>query len=311
VIVAARGIHEGECTVQASNLEVGMATVLITGCSSGFGLEAALAFARRGDTVCATMRNLAKADALRKRAADEGVEIDLVALDVTDDASVATAIAEIEQRHGTVDVLVNNAGIGIEGAVETVRMEGARALMETNFWGVLRMIRAVLPGMRAQRSGVIVNVSSLAARIPGTMYEGMYAASKHALGALSESLAGEVLPFNIRVVVIEPGFFATEISNNGLNRGSGAIGTAYEADHDWFMGFMHSGVDNGADPRVVADAIVAAVDDAATPLHVAVGDDAAMYLALWEQGPTYEAWMATALPVVEAAIGPRPAPPAP
>jgi NAD(P)-dependent dehydrogenase (short-subunit alcohol dehydrogenase family) len=257
------------------------------------------------------MRNVAKADPLLKRAAVEGVEIDVVALDVVDDAWVAAAIADVQQRHGTIDVLVNNAGIGIEGAVETVRMDDARALMETNFWGALRMMRAVLPGMRAQRSGVIINVSSLTARIPGTMYEGMYAASKHALGALSESLAGEVSPFNIRVVVIEPGFFATEISNNGLSRGTGAAGTEYEVDHEWFMGFMHSGVDNGADPRVVADAIVAAADDPATPLHVAVGDDAALYVALWEQAPTYEGWMATALPVVEAAIGPRPAPPAP
>lgn len=288
-----------------------MATVLITGCSSGFGLEAALAFARRGDTVCATMRNLAKADPLRKRAADEGVDVDVVALDVDDDASVAAAMADIQQRHGTIDVLVNNAGIGIEGAVETMRMDDARALMETNFWGALRMMRAVLPGMRAQRAGVIVNVSSITARIPGTMYEGIYAASKHALGALSESLAGEVSPFNIRVVVIEPGFFATEISNNGLSRGAGATGTDYEVDHDWFMKFMHGGVDNGADPRVVADAIVAAANDPATPLHTTVGDDAAMYVALREQTVTYEAWMEAAIPIVEGTIGPRPAPPTP
>ena len=111
-----------------------MAVVLITGCSSGFGLETALAFTRRGDTVCATMRNVAKADALRKRAADQGIDVDVVALDVTDDASVASAVADVQSRLGAIDVLVNNAGISANGAVETISMDDARALMETNFW---------------------------------------------------------------------------------------------------------------------------------------------------------------------------------
>src|SRR4029079_7710696 len=120
------------------------------------------------------------------------------------------------------------AGIGYDGAVETVLEADARALMETNFWGAFRMIRAVLPEMRERRGGVIVNVSSLAGRIPGTLYNSMYAASKHALGTLSESLATEVGPFNVRVVCVEPGFFSTEIIANARTIDDGMVGSEYE-----------------------------------------------------------------------------------
>jgi NAD(P)-dependent dehydrogenase (short-subunit alcohol dehydrogenase family) len=285
-----------------------MAVVLITGCSSGFGLEAALAFAKRGDTAVATMRNLGKADALRKRAADAGVEVDLEALDVVDDASVAAAVAAVIERHGQIDVLVNNAGVGYGGSVEHMPMDNARALMETNFWGALRAIRAVLPGMRATRSGVIINVTSLAGRLPGTMYESLYSASKHALGAVSESLAAEVAPWGIRVVCIEPGFFATEISNNSDEVEEGTVGSAYEADATWFASFMSQSVSGGADPAIVADAIVAAADDPAPVLHQAIGDDAALYLSVLADAGSYEGWMAAAVPIVESIAGPRPQP---
>ena len=285
-----------------------MAVVLITGCSSGFGLEASIAFAERGDTVVATMRNLGKADPLRKRAADAGVEVDLEALDVTSDESVATAVAAVIERHGAIDVLVNNAGVGFGGAVEMMPIDAARELMETNFWGALRAIRAVLPGMREKRAGVIINVTSLAGRLPGTMYEGMYSVSKHALGTLSESLAGETAPFGIRVVCIEPGFFATEISNNNQGVDHGTDGTPYEADANWFRSFMESSVDSGADPRIVADAIVAAANDPDAVLHQAIGDDATAYLSVLEAAGSFEGWMEGAIPIVESIAGPRPTP---
>ena len=285
-----------------------MAVVLITGCSSGFGLEAALAFARRGDTVCATMRNLGKADALRKRAADDGVEVDLEALDVTDDASVAAGIAAVVERHGPIDVLVNNAGVGFGGPVETMPLDVAQALFDTNFWGAVRTSRTVLPSMRQRRTGVIINVTSLSGLIPGALYTGMYAASKHALGALSEALATELGPFGVRVVCVAPGFFATEIVHNSDSADDGTAGSAYEADATWWNGFMNSSVDNGADARVVAEIIVDASRSADTPLHVPVGDDAALYLDLWDQTRTYEGWIAAAIPVVEMTAGPRPIP---
>lgn len=284
-----------------------MGAVVITGCSSGFGLETALAFARRRRATCATMRNVARADVLRKRAFDEGLDVDVVSLDVTDDASVVTAMGEIRDRYGSIDVLVNNAGVDYDGAVETISMDGARTLLETNFWGPVRMIRAVLPGMRDLRLGVIVNVSSLAGRIPGYPYGGFYSASKHALGALSESLATEVSPFGIRVVCVEPGAYATEIDNNARGVDNGIAQSAYRADYGWFHAFMTS--QPAAAPHVVADAIVTAVEDQATPLHRAIGDDADLLIPLWEQAHTFEHWSQTATQIVEGIVGPRPAAP--
>jgi len=285
-----------------------MAVVLITGCSSGIGLEAAIAFAARGDAVVATMRNLAKADALRKRAADAGVEVDLEALDVTSDESVAGAVAAVSERHGPVDVLVNNAGVGFGGPIEAMPVEAARDLMETNFWGALRAIRTVLPGMRERRRGAIVNVTSIAGRLPGTPYEGMYAVSKHALGTLSESLAFETAPFGIKVVCIEPGFFATEITNNAEHVDQGAEGSPYEADAEWFRSFMEGSVTAGADPRLVADAIVAAAHDPQAPLHQPIGEDAQLYLSMLEGAGSFEGWTEASLPIVESVAGPRPTP---
>src|SRR4051794_4132694 len=243
-----------------------MSVVVITGCSSGFGLEAAIAFAERGDTVVATMRNLGKADELKKRAADAGVEVDLEQLDVRDDASVATAFANILGRHGQIDVLVNNAGVGFGGPIETMPMDAALAVMDTNFFGTFRCTRAVLPGMRAQRSGAIVNVSSTSGLLPGQMYTSIYSASKHAVNALSAALASETEPFGIRVASICPGFFATEIGHNNDATDNGIATSAYEADATWWDTFMQGSIDAGADPRVVADAIVAAATDEAPVL---------------------------------------------
>lgn len=284
-----------------------MAVVLITGCSSGFGLETALAFARRGDVTVATMRNLAKADALRDRAGAAGGGVDIVQLDVNDEASVASAIAGVIERYGTVDVLVNNAGVASNGAVETMSMESAQHLMDTNFWGPIRCIRAVLPSMRAQGSGVIVNVSSIASRVPATAYTSMYAESKPAINAVSEALAVEVQPFGIRVVSIEPGFFETAIVDNNLDLGRELEGP-YAEDEAWIRAFFDAGVGGGASPAIVADVIVRAASDPSTPLHTTVGDDAELYLGLLAQVDGFEGWMNAVTPIVEAAVGPRPVP---
>lgn len=282
-----------------------MGVVLITGCSSGIGLEAALAFARRGDIVVATMRNLSRAEQLTSRADAEDLQIDLRQLDVNDDSSVGRAVSEIIETHGTVDVAVNNAGVANRGPIETQSFDNAMALMDTNFWGPIRVIRAVLPTMRARGSGVIVNVSSLAGLLPGTPYAGMYAASKHALGTISEALAGEVDRFGIRVASIEPGFFATEIADNNLSVDEESD-PAYAADQEWLAGYLETNVEDGADPAAVAAAIMAAVDDPETSVHNPVGDDAAMMLALLDEVDGYEGWRNVAIPIVEQVAGPRP-----
>lgn len=283
-----------------------MGVVLITGCSSGIGLETALAFARRGDTTYASMRNPAKADRLRARADDEGLELEVIALDVTDDVSVTTAIDAVHARHGTIDVLVNNAGLGHTGAVEVIEIVRARAIMETNLWGAVRTIRAVAPFMRTQRHGVIVNVSSVSGRVPAGPYDGFYTASKHALGALSESLVWELSPFGVRVVCIEPGFFATDIfANSDMHDVDQS--SPYAADNAWANDFQNkSGEAGGGDPAVVAAAITRAVDDEATPLHHLVGDDAFVFVNVAAQAGTFEKWLPIATEGFEAVSGPRP-----
>lgn len=284
-----------------------MSVVLITGCSSGFGLEASLAFARNGDTVVATMRNLDKASRLRERAADSGLDIEIDRLDVSDDASVAAAVAATVERHGTIDALVNNAGLGHRAPVETMSIDNAMRVMDTNFWGAMRMVRAVVPLMREQRSGVIINVSSIASRLPALPYNTMYAASKAALNALSEALAGEMASFGVRVVSIEPGFFDTEITSNTPTRHE-SVGDVYAADVGWFQSFADASVANAADPTQVAEVIVEAANDPSTALHLPVGDDAAMYLEMFRDVEHYEGWVdGVVVPTVEQSVGPRPA----
>jgi NAD(P)-dependent dehydrogenase (short-subunit alcohol dehydrogenase family) len=276
-----------------------MGVVLITGCSTGIGLRTAVAFARAGETVVASMRNTGKADGLRKAAAAAGVEVDLVTLDVTDEASARAAIDDVLARHGRIDVLVNNAGVGLSGAVEDFPEEQARTALETNFWGPVRMARLVLPGMRAQGSGVIVNISSITGRLPAFPCYGFYAAGKHAIGALSESLAAEVAPFGVRVVCIEPGYYDTALSDTvdqmaaQLDESSPYAGVSH-----LMLDFSKSALVNGGDPNDVADAVVAAVADVNSPLHVHVGDDAEQLLQLWDQTRTFE----TFIPAANAAL---------
>lgn len=280
--------------------------VLITGCSSGIGLETALAFARKGDTTFASMRNPAKSKALMSRAREEGLEIELLQLDVTHDASVSAAVGEVEKRHGALDVLVNNAGVGYDGAIETIDIDRARAVYEANVWGPVRMSRAAIPNMRAQKSGVIINVTSVAGRVPGNAFMGFYGSSKHAMNTLSEALFDELEPYGIRVVCIEPGFFATEIITNAddIPRDTGP----YAAQHEWILDFYRKSVASvGGHPSVVAEAIVAAADDPSTPVHVLVGEDAIGFVDLVTSLGTFEAWKPVGQQIAEGVAGPRPA----
>src|SRR5260221_11433980 len=182
-------------------------SVLITGCSSGFGLDAAVALARKGWQVFPTMRNLDKRERLDKALADAGVadRATLLQLDVDDAASVDAALQQVfDATGGRLDGLVNNAGISLGGAFEDVDDADVRRVMETNFFGVLALTKAVLPAMRAQRSGHVLIVSSNSA-FSGAPGMSAYTASKWAVEGWAESLAFEVSPFGIQVVLVEPG----------------------------------------------------------------------------------------------------------
>ena len=243
-----------------------MGTVVITGCSTGFGLLSALSFARRGDRVFATMRNTAKAGALKESAAAENLAVDIVELDVTDDDSVARGVDAVLEQAGTIDVLVNNAGIAVGGAIELVSDADARSMFETNVFGALRMSKACLPAMRAQQSGSIVNVSSLAGRMAAP-FNGIYAATKHALCAISEAMRLEVEPFGVRVVSVEPGFFRTEIGRTADQNTTLDSSSPYGAREAAAVRNNIESVDLGGDPQIVADLIVEAAYSADDNLH--------------------------------------------
>ncbi|MEX1255453.1 MAG: SDR family oxidoreductase [Dehalococcoidia bacterium] len=261
-----------------------MSVVLITGCSSGIGKVTALEFARRGDTVFATMRDLSKGAALHGEAAGAGLDVGLLALDVTDDASVRVAVETVIERAGRIDVLVNNAGMGAHGAVEEFADEEVLRAFDANVFGVVRLVRAVAPHMRGQRSGTIINISSIAGRV-ATAFGGIYAGAKHALEGLSDALYYELHPFGVRVIVVEPGAFATQFSSNRLlARGSGA-GSPYAALDRQFGQAMgrRPGSGQSADPQVVATLIADIATAEGPERRYLVGQDAQLIGTLHKQ----------------------------
>jgi NAD(P)-dependent dehydrogenase (short-subunit alcohol dehydrogenase family) len=238
-------------------------TILITGANSGIGRAAAVRFAAAGDRVYAGMRSTAKADKLLSLAKVEGCEVWPVELDVDDAASVARGVRRVMDDAGHLDVLVNNAGIGWNAAVEDVDVEAAKRVFETNFWGAIRCIQTVLPGMRARRSGHIVNISSVAGRI-AAIGQVIYSSSKWALECLSENLAQEVAPFGIRVSVIEPGVARTAILPKNVGHPQP---TAYEPAYRRMLQFYKKGIEAAVPAEAVADAILAAVRDPGSPFR--------------------------------------------
>jgi NAD(P)-dependent dehydrogenase (short-subunit alcohol dehydrogenase family) len=242
----------------------------ITGVSSGFGRSLAEAAFARGDAVVGTVRNdgqIAPFEALAPGRAHG------VLLDVTDAAAVPRAIEQALARAGAIDVLVNNAGYGLFGALEEVSDAEARLLFDTNVFGTVNVIRAVLPHFRQRNRGHIVNFSSVAGMI-GIAGCSFYCASKHAIEGLSESLALELKPFGIGVTIVEPGGFRTNFAGGSL-KWSEAVSPAYAETIGKMRGFMSSyhGTQTG-DPIKAANAIVRAVSAEVPPLRLALGPDA-------------------------------------
>lgn len=185
---------------------------IVTGSSSGIGYEIALILARNGFLTYATMRDLQKKSTLESIKDKENLPLKCVQLDVTDEDSVRNAVQDIKDDTGRVDVLVNNAGYGLNGAFEDLTVDEIKTQFETNFYGLIRTTQAVLPTMRRQKSGIIVNISSGAGRF-GYPLGSAYVSTKFAIEGLSESLSFEVEPFGIKVILIEPGMIKTNFSN--------------------------------------------------------------------------------------------------
>ena len=251
----------------------------------GIGMETALELARGGHRVYATMRSPERSPELSAIVAAEGLPLTIHTLDVDSDASVADAIGGIYAGGGEIDVLVNNAGVERLGTVEEAPLDHFRVCMETNYFGVIRCIQAVLPKMRERGSGVIVNVSSVAGKIAsGSM--GPYTASKFALEALSESLAQEVKSLGIRVAIVEPGIIDTRMARN---ISSAETESLYPHGRRWAAMFVEA-LAAGNGPSFIAKKVREVIENEDWTLRHPAGPDALPFLG-WRAAMTDEAWV--------------------
>ena len=244
-------------------------TVVITGSSSGFGYLTTLTLARKGYKVWATMRNSETKNALKKEeilsiAKKENLKIAVIDMDVNEDNSVITAINTIAKTDGKIDHLINNAGYMFVGITEAYSIKQAKEQFETNFFGILRTTKAVLPYMREQKNGLIVNVTSLAGRLTFP-YFGIYCASKHAVEAYSQAMRYELAPFGIEVSIVEPGPFGTNLLFTGPKEENQDVFNSYGDHKDVphamlknFEGFYAT--DDAPNPQLVADSITELVE---------------------------------------------------
>jgi len=240
-------------------------TVLITGVTSGIGREIAKLLAERGARVFGTARNPQSANSI------PGVEI--VPMDVTDQASVNAAVQTVLQKAGPIQHLVNSAGYSLMGALEETSVDEARQQFETNFFGVLRITNMVLPGMRQQRFGRIVNISSVLGFLPAP-YMGIYAASKHAVEAYTETLDHEVRRFGVRALLVEPAYTKTKL--NGNTRTARLTLDAYADERKRLTAAAMQNIERGDDPRLVAEAVYEALTAKSPRLRYPVGKGVAL-----------------------------------
>ena len=251
----------------------GQKVSIVTGSSSGIGFETSLLLARSGYVTFATMRDLRKGGLLKKIAIKEEIPLTVSPLDVTDQYSVSKGIGSIFRKAGRIDILINNAGYGLTGAFEDLSIEEIRSQYETNFFGLIRTTQAVLPIMRDQRSGIIINISSGLGRF-GIATNSAYVSSKFAVEGLTESISYELEPFGIRTIIIEPGIIKTNFLNSSkLARKARDPNSPYKN----FMQNSEKGInklnESGQDPGIVANIIKESIEDTNPRLRYLAGKD--------------------------------------
>ena len=250
---------------------------IVTGTSSGIGFETSLALAKEGYFTYATMRDTTKSNKIKEIAQKENLKISILELDVDDENSVKTAIAQILDQKQRIDVLVNNAGWGLWGCVEDVSVDEFKEQFETNFFSIIRLIQEVAPAMRKQGSGTIVNVSSVVGRI-GFPASPAYISSKFALEGLSESLRFEFAPFGVDVIIIEPGVIKTNFMKNMKMAKKSELDTVYKDITTKVVSGVKMMAEMGTPPKEVANTIVKAIKDKKPLPRYIVGNDASMFL---------------------------------
>jgi NAD(P)-dependent dehydrogenase (short-subunit alcohol dehydrogenase family) len=256
-------------SLSSSNQKV----AVVTGSSSGIGFETSLTLARNGFLTYATMRNLGKGATIQSVATKEGLPIRVVQLNVTEERSINDAIHSIKSDVSKIDVLVNNAGYGLNGAFEDLAMEEIKAQYETNLFGVIRVTQAVLPIMRKQKSGIIVNISSGAGRF-GYPGGSAYVSTKFAIEGLSESMAYELEPFGIRVVLVEPGVIKTNFVNSivAAKKSQDPNSPYAQLMQNVATSFQHM-IEGGSSTDVVAKVVLKAVTSENPTLRYLAGND--------------------------------------
>ena len=277
---------------------------IVTGSSTGIGYETCLALARNGFVTCATMRDNKKSGDLERIARTENLQIKIFEMDVDKNNSVYTAIDKITREFGKIDVLVNNAGYGLFGAFEDFSLDEIKNQFETNVFGVIRVIHKVLPIMRLQKSGIIINISSISG-LAGVPIQSAYCATKFAVEGLSEALSFELEPFGIKLILIEPGVINTDFvkdlivpSNKyEIDKNRELVNTSYDGEKkkslslysntvDKFLSFYYNAMSHAPHPHLVADEIIRAIanfsksENGGTLLRITVGKDSKEYSKL-------------------------------
>ena len=251
---------------------------VVTGSSSGIGYEISLILARNGFLTYATMRNLNKSENIKSVASKENLPIRINQLDVTDDVSVKDAVQAILSETGRIDVLVNNAGYVLNGAFEDLAMDEIKTQYDTNVFGLIRTTQAVLPIMRRQKSGIIVNISSGAGRF-GYPGQSAYISTKFAVEGLSESMSYELEPFGIKVVVVEPGVIRTNIVNGMVvAKKSQDPNSPYLQIIQKMAAVLENMMENGSPPDLVAKVVLKAVTNESPKLRYLAGKDVEAWL---------------------------------
>src|ERR687897_1359029 len=264
--------------MSSSSPSTNQKVAVVTGSSTGIGYETSLTLARNGFLTYATMRNLNKSENIKSVATRENLPLRIKQLDVTNDVSVKNAIQTITSEAGRIDVLVNNAGYGLNGAFEDLAMDEIKAQYETNVFGLIRTTQAVLPIMRRQKSGTIVNISSGAGRF-GFPTGSAYVSTKFAVEGLCESMSYELEPFGIKVVIVEPGVIRT-------NFGDGLIVAKKSQDpNSPYLQMMQRSaagfekmMENASSPDVVARVVLNAIKDKNPSLRYLAGSDVETWL---------------------------------
>jgi NAD(P)-dependent dehydrogenase (short-subunit alcohol dehydrogenase family) len=246
---------------------------VVTGSSSGIGYESSLALAREGFLTYATMRNLEKGSSIKSDSDKENLPLKIMQLDVTDDASVSKAVQSIISESGRIDVIVNNAGYGLVGAFEDLTLDEIKQQYETNFFGVVRVTQAVIPIMRKQKSGRIINISSGAGRF-GYPGGSAYVSTKFAMEGLSESLSYELDPFGIKVILVEPGVIRTNFGNGMVvAKKSQDPVSAYLSMTRKMNEVLGKLMQNGSPPSLVANLVLQAAKSDNPNLRYLAGND--------------------------------------